>query len=163
MTSIPGCFTLEVLRLVPSILISPSANHVSAYRTEHISNLQTFHYDAILKSNLLPFPWPCCSFPWPAHDLPKDTRYLIQRHKNFISDKKKETRNKETRIKSCFLHLETLTDEEFVHIRDEMNSYRLEISNRRENKFCSNEVSFCWLHFQTAQYFNGHVWVFPFG
>ena len=32
----------------------------------------------------------------------------------------------------------------------------LEISNQRENKFCSHEVSFR-LHFKTTQYFDGHV------
>ena len=32
----------------------------------------------------------------------------------------------------------------------------LEISNQRENKFCSHEVSFR-LHFETTQYFDGHV------
>ena len=41
-------------------------------------------------------------------------------------------------------------------MRGEMNSYRYEISNRRENKFCSHEVSFR-LHFKTTQYFDGHV------
>ena len=45
---------------------------------------------------------------------------------------------------------------EYVHMRGEMNSYRFEISNRRENKFCSHEVSFR-LHFKTTQYFDGHV------
>ena len=45
---------------------------------------------------------------------------------------------------------------EYVHMRGEMNSYRIEISNRRENKFCSHEVSFR-LHFKTTQYFDGHL------
>ena len=31
---------------------------------------------------------------------------------------------------------------EYVHMRDEMNSYRFEISSRRENKFCSNKFHF---------------------
>ena len=39
-------------------------------------------------------------------------------------------------------------------MRGEMNSYRFEISNRRENKFCSHEVSFR-LHFKTTRYFDG--------
>ena len=37
-----------------------------------------------------------------------------------------------------------------------MNSYRFEISNLRENKYCSHEVSFR-LHFKTTPYFDGHV------
>ena len=45
---------------------------------------------------------------------------------------------------------------EYVHMRGEMNSYRFEISNRRENKFCSHEVSFR-LDFKTTRYFDGHV------
>ena len=40
-------------------------------------------------------------------------------------------------------------------MRGEMNSCRFEISNRRENKFCSHEVLFG-LYFKTAQYFGGH-------
>ena len=40
--------------------------------------------------------------------------------------------------------------------RGEMNSYRSEISNRCENKFCSHEVSFR-LHFKTTPYFDGYV------
>ena len=51
---------------------------------------------------------------------------------------------------------------EYVHMRSEMNSYRFEISNRRENKFCSHEVSFR-LHFKTTRYFDGHVQAFHFG
>ena len=47
-------------------------------------------------------------------------------------------------------------------MRGEMNSYRFEISNRRENKFCSHEVSFR-LHFKTTRYFDGHVQAFHFG
>ena len=43
---------------------------------------------------------------------------------------------------------------EYVHMRGETNSYRFEISNRRENKFCSHEVSFR-LHFKTTRYFDG--------
>ena len=39
-------------------------------------------------------------------------------------------------------------------MRGEINSYRFEISNRRENKFCSHEVSFR-LHFKTTRYFDG--------
>ena len=39
-------------------------------------------------------------------------------------------------------------------MRGKMNSYRFEISNRRENKFCSHEVSFR-LHFKTTRYFDG--------
>ena len=31
---------------------------------------------------------------------------------------------------------------EYVHMRDEMNSYRFEISSRRENKFCSHKFHF---------------------
>ena len=42
---------------------------------------------------------------------------------------------------------------EYVHMRGEMNSYRLDISNRSENKFCSHEVSFR-LHFKTTRYFD---------
>ena len=53
-------------------------------------------------------------------------------------------------------------DIEYVHMRGEMNSYRFEISNRRENKFCSHEVSFR-LHFKTTRYFDGHVQAFHFG
>ena len=45
---------------------------------------------------------------------------------------------------------------DYFHIRGEMNSYRFEISNRRENKFCSYEVKIR-LHFKTNQYFDGHV------
>ena len=45
---------------------------------------------------------------------------------------------------------------ECAHMRKEMNSYRFEISNRHENKFCSHEVSFR-LHFKTTRYFDGHV------
>ena len=45
---------------------------------------------------------------------------------------------------------------EYVHMRGEMNSYRFEISNRCENKFCSHEVSLQ-LHFKTTRYFDGHV------
>ena len=45
---------------------------------------------------------------------------------------------------------------EYVHMRGEMNSYWSEISNRRENKFCSREVSFR-LHFKTTRYFDGYV------
>ena len=51
---------------------------------------------------------------------------------------------------------------EFVHMRGEINSYWFGISNRRENKFCSNEVSFR-LHFKTIRYFDGHVQAFHFG
>ena len=47
-------------------------------------------------------------------------------------------------------------------MRDEMNSYRFEISNRCENKFCSHKVSFR-LHFKTTRYFDGHVQTFNFG
>ena len=53
-------------------------------------------------------------------------------------------------------------DIEYVHMRGEMNSYRFEISNQRENKFCSHEVSFR-LHFKTTRYFDGHVQAFHFG
>ena len=41
---------------------------------------------------------------------------------------------------------------ECFDMRGEMNSYRFEISNRRENKFGSHEVSFR-LHFKTTRYF----------
>ena len=44
---------------------------------------------------------------------------------------------------------------EYVHMRSEMNSYRFEISNRRQNKFSSHEISFR-LHFKTTRYFDGH-------
>ena len=47
-------------------------------------------------------------------------------------------------------------------MRGEMNSYRFEILNRRENKFFSHEVSFR-LHFKTNRYFDGHVEAFYFG
>ena len=47
-------------------------------------------------------------------------------------------------------------------MRGEMNSYLFEISNQRENKFCSHEVSFQ-LHVKTTQYFDGHVQAFHFG
>ena len=47
-------------------------------------------------------------------------------------------------------------------MRGEMNSYLFEISNQRENKFCSHEVSFR-LHVKTTQYFDGHVQAFHFG
>ena len=47
-------------------------------------------------------------------------------------------------------------DYEYAQMRGEMNSYRFEISNRRENKFCSHEVSFR-LHFKTTQCFDGQV------
>ena len=40
--------------------------------------------------------------------------------------------------------------EEFVHMRVEKNSYRIEISSLLENKFCSNDVSFR-LHFKTTR------------
>ena len=43
-----------------------------------------------------------------------------------------------------------------LRIRTEMNSYRFEISDRRENKFCLHDVSFR-LHFKTTQYFDGYV------
>ena len=46
-------------------------------------------------------------------------------------------------------------------MRGEMNTYRFEISNRLENKFCSHEISFR-LHFKTTQYFDGHVYAFMF-
>ena len=49
-----------------------------------------------------------------------------------------------------------------VHMRGKINSYRFEISNQRENKFCSHEVSFR-LHFKKTQYFDGHVQIFHFG
>ena len=39
-------------------------------------------------------------------------------------------------------------------MRGEMNSYRFEISNWCESKFCSHEVSFR-LHFKTTRYFDG--------
>ena len=45
---------------------------------------------------------------------------------------------------------------EYVHMRGEMNSYRFEISNRRENKFCSHEVSFR-LHFKITRYSDEYV------
>ena len=41
-------------------------------------------------------------------------------------------------------------------MRGEMKSHRFEISNRREKKFCSHDVSF-WLHFKMTRYFDGHV------
>ena len=41
-------------------------------------------------------------------------------------------------------------------MRDEINSYRFEISNRHENKFLSHEVLFR-LHFKMTRYFDGHV------
>ena len=47
-------------------------------------------------------------------------------------------------------------------MRSEMNSYRFEISNRRENKFCLHEGSFR-LHFKTTLYFDGHAQAFHFG
>ena len=47
-------------------------------------------------------------------------------------------------------------------MRGEMNSYWFEISNRRENKFRSHEVSFR-LHLKTTRYFDGYVQVFHFG
>ena len=39
-------------------------------------------------------------------------------------------------------------------MRDNMNSYHFEIWNRRENKFCSHEVSFR-LHFKMTEYYDG--------
>ena len=45
---------------------------------------------------------------------------------------------------------------EYVHMRGEINSYRFEISNRRESKFCSHDVSFR-LHFKTIRYFDRHA------
>ena len=41
-------------------------------------------------------------------------------------------------------------------MRDEMDSYRFEISNGPEKKFCLHEVSFR-LHFKTTRHFDGHV------
>ena len=51
---------------------------------------------------------------------------------------------------------------EYVHMRGEMKSYRFEISNQHENKFCSHDVLFR-LHLKTTRYFDGHVQVFHFG
>ena len=51
---------------------------------------------------------------------------------------------------------------EYVHMRGEMNSYRFEISSRRENKFFSHDFSFR-LHFKTTRYIDGHAQAFHFG
>ena len=60
---------------------------------------------------------------------------------------------------SYWLHFPRIL--ECVHMTGEINSYRFDISNRRENKFCSHELS-CWLHFKVTRYFDGHVWPFHF-
>ena len=60
---------------------------------------------------------------------------------------------------STFARLNNL---EYIHMRGKMNSYRFEISNRRDNKFCSHDISFR-LRFKTTRYFDGHMWVFHFG
>ena len=43
-----------------------------------------------------------------------------------------------------------------------MNTYRFEISNRRESKFCLHGVSLR-LHLKTTQYFDEHALAFHFG